>query len=66
MSSVDFVDISEDLQSDNGHKALYTVPVGTVTPQLHCKTAEVHVLLNFKSMESGLVTNVITPTSFYI
>ncbi len=30
----------------------------------HCKTAEVHVLLNFKSTESGLMTNVITSTSF--
>ncbi len=33
---------------------------------LHCKTAEAHVLLNFKSKESGPMTNVITPTSFYI
>jgi hypothetical protein len=32
--------------------------------ELHCKTAEAHVLLNFKSMESGLMTNVITPVSF--
>jgi hypothetical protein len=31
---------------------------------LHCKTAEVHVLLNFKPTESGLMTNVITSTSF--
>jgi hypothetical protein len=31
---------------------------------IHCKTAEVHVLLNFKSTESGLMTNVITSTSF--
>jgi hypothetical protein len=32
----------------------------------HCKTVDAHVPLNFKSMESGPMTNVITPTSFKI
>ncbi len=52
-------------QGESGNKAGKSVDKAEMEQiYIHCMTAEPHVPLNFKSMESGLMTNVITPASF--